>query len=108
MNLKFLSLSGLDHLRQGIAANRQAYLKAKVPSLLAAIPSGGILESRIAVDDPPALYLPAGDNLRDADNARLIYTWLSRLPWPSVPQTKAQRSFTSTPGPPTTPSSSGA
>src|SRR5260370_25358345 len=76
MNLPFLSSGSVETLRRNLPENQSAYLTGQARNLLQ---SAQVEQSKIQVDEPPDLVLPAADDLEDATNSRRIYQWLNRL-----------------------------
>jgi hypothetical protein len=78
MNLQFMSNRAITQLREGIEANRAAYLSGQAETLVGAL-DGFVLESRIQADEPPKLEMPREGQLCDAENVRRVYQWLHHL-----------------------------
>jgi Family of unknown function (DUF6339) len=79
VSVRYLATRTHNQLRENIRINQPAYLAGQASSLLAALGTGAVHESRIHGGEPPALLMPADNNLRDSENVRLIHTWLGHL-----------------------------
>jgi hypothetical protein len=76
MRLRIFPYTVVENLKQRISENQNAYLNGKAVGLIGSTP---VAESKIEVDEAPALELPTGDDLNDAANARTLYQWLHLL-----------------------------
>ena len=76
MKLYFLPHSSVEDLKRRLPENRDKYLAGEAATLLASVQKA---ESKVQVDEPPALALPTADDLKDAPNARAVYQWLHEL-----------------------------
>ena len=79
MSVRFLSTGALATLRQGIEANRQAYLDGNAAAAIVPLGPSAIHESRISAGEPPPLIIPEGSDNHDNQNVRLVHRWLGRL-----------------------------
>jgi hypothetical protein len=71
VSVRYLATRTHNQLRENIRINQPAYLAGQASSLLAALGTGAVHESRIHGGEPPALLMPADNNLRDSENVRL-------------------------------------
>ena len=80
MKLQFFSANFVTQLREGAEANQPKYAADQI--WLEAL-SGGkayVHESGLVVDPPPQLLITEGNNAsNDTENAKRVFTWLSKL-----------------------------
>ena len=79
MSVRYLSTRALAALREGIPLRQSAYINGQADTLLAALGTGSVHESRIPAGEPPTLQMPDGGEKRDSENVRLIHSWLGHL-----------------------------
>ncbi len=79
MSVRYLSTRALAALRDGISLGQTAYVNGQADTLLAALGTGSVHESRIPAGEPPTLQMPDGGEKRDSENVRLIHSWLGHL-----------------------------
>lgn len=79
MSVHFLATRALAELRSRIDVNQTAYLAGQAETLVPALGTAAIVESRVVAGDPPALELGDGDPKHDGENARRVHRWLGLL-----------------------------
>lgn len=79
MSVRYLSTRALAALREGVPIRQTTYVNGQADTLLAALGTGSVHESRIPAGEPPSLTLPDGGQKRDSENVRLIHSWLGHL-----------------------------
>jgi hypothetical protein len=79
VSVRYLSTRALAALRDAVPLGQSAYINGQADTLLAALGTGSVHESRIPAGDPPTLQMPDGGDKRDSENVRQIHAWLGHL-----------------------------